>query len=69
MPDAFDRLNAVDEEPEVEGLLRWACDSCGGNETNAPAGIIPEGWEVDDEDDLETCRAICSSCAADGETT
>ena len=47
-------------------MLRWMCDECGGNCVNAPAGTIPEGWEVDDEDDLETCQAICPECIEKG---
>lgn len=47
-------------------MLRWMCDECRGNCVNAPEGTIPEGWEVDDEDDLETCTAICDECIEKG---
>lgn len=59
------------EEPlktETPRLWRWACDACGGNTVNAQPGVIPEGWEVDDEDDLDTCRAVCPECVDEGES-
>lgn len=64
---------SITEEPAIMTkdkenvkMLRWMCDECGGNCTNAPAGIIPEGWDVDDVDDLETCRAVCPECVKKG---
>jgi len=54
------------DDPERVKMLRWQCDECGGSETNALPGVIPEGWDVDDEDDLETCRAVCPQCVAQG---
>ena len=61
---------SITEEPTVTDeevkMLRWRCDECGGSETDASAGVIPEGWDVDDVDDLETCCAVCPECVTKG---
>jgi len=54
----------MDDQPKT---LRWYCDVCEGNEDNVLPGVIPEGWEVDDELNLETCFAVCPECVENGE--
>ena len=40
----------------------WQCTACGEKEI-APEGVIPVGWEVDNEEDLENTPAVCEDCA------
>ncbi len=40
----------------------WECTACGEKEI-APKEVIPVGWEVDDEGDLENTPAVCEDCA------
>ena len=54
------------DSPDRPQMLRWVCEECGGNAVNTPVGTIPEGWEIDDEEDLGGCRAICAECVEDG---
>lgn len=43
----------------------WICDECGYKEIDR-AGTRPEGWDVDDEDDLLNCRVVCPECVEHG---
>ena len=40
----------------------WRCAVCGEKEI-APEEVIPVGWEVNDEGDLENTSAVCEDCA------
>ncbi len=40
----------------------WECTVCGEKEI-APEEVIPVGWEVNDEGDLENTPAVCEDCA------
>ena len=40
----------------------WQCTACGEKEI-APEGVIPVGWEVDNEENLENTPAVCEDCA------
>lgn len=40
----------------------WVCAACGEKEI-AAEGVIPVGWEVDDEEDLENTPSVCEDCA------
>ena len=40
----------------------WECAVCRGKEI-ASEEVIPVGWEVDNEEDLENTPAVCEDCA------
>ena len=40
----------------------WQCTVCGEKEIEAEE-VVPVGWEVGDEGDLENTPAVCEDCA------
>jgi hypothetical protein len=56
-------VNDCDDDGKPRDAWLWQCDEC-GKKAIKPKEIIPKGWEVEDEDDLENTRAVCPTCTS-----
>ena len=54
-----------DDQGKYQLSWLWQCDECGDKEI-CKAGKQPEGWDVEDESDLENTRAVCFDCVEAG---